>query len=58
MVAQRVAFCLHQLPMMSLLHDGMFIKLFSWKVFFFNKNPPTFFSEDGEKFFYFQLKII
>ena len=28
MVAQRVAFCLHQLPMMWLMHDGMVIKLF------------------------------
>ena len=41
MVAQRVALCLHQLPMMYLMHDGMLIKLFFLEVVFFAQNMTS-----------------
>ena len=60
MVAQRVALCLHQLPMMQLMHDGMLMKLFFLGVVLLHKNKTSqLFLRSGEKlYFYFQIIFI
>ena len=59
MVAQRVALCLHQLPMMQLMHDGMLIKLFFLEVLFLHRNTTSKNkSENGEKLCFFDLQLI
>ena len=51
MGAQRVDLCLHQWPTLYLMHDGMPITLFYWKLCFCTKTRlPKEFSENGEKF--------
>ena len=61
MVAQRVALCSHQLPVMWLMHDGMLMKhFFAWKLCFSHKKHDflKYFSENGEKLCFFDLQFI